>query len=291
MCLWWQNMEFRYCELRQDGRNLYGVAMRYGSEARIYGQRERFTPGAFGQVASLDVRLNVQHNRERLIARTGGGGLVLTDSPEALTISADLPDTREADDALTLVQKRILRGFSIEFDPVSERLDQGVRVLDRAALSAIGVVDLPAYRDSVAEARSELRRHGDGLIGSIPYNVDETIADSGRVRKRRIKAGAFDFALLDETREITLILGDYSRPLASRLAGSLTVESTADALTFNAASLPDTSYVRDFRTLLAAGSIAPGVVPFYRIPPSDVVTDAVTTEPEEGNPGSEPRRW
>ena len=82
------------------GRTLSGTAIRYGDVARLPWGQERFEPGAFDDVAGADVILNVAHDRGRPIARTGGGGLVLADSADALTIRADLPATREADDAL-----------------------------------------------------------------------------------------------------------------------------------------------------------------------------------------------
>ena len=46
----------------------------------IYDFREEFQAGAFGSVSALDVILNRQHDRRMPLARTGGGGLVLTDS-------------------------------------------------------------------------------------------------------------------------------------------------------------------------------------------------------------------
>ena len=39
--------------------------------------------------------------------------------------------------------------------------------------------------------------------------------------------------------------------------------------------------------LLTAGTIAPGVVAFYRVPPADVVPDAVTIEADPQNPDVE----
>ena len=105
-------MERRFAplEYRGEGRTLEGVAVKYGDTARLPFGSERFEPGAFGDVAGADVILNVQHDRGRPIARTGGG-LVLEDSREALAIRADLPATREADDALELVRAKVLRGL------------------------------------------------------------------------------------------------------------------------------------------------------------------------------------
>ena len=40
--------EFRFCELRSEGRTLAGRAVVYGDIARVGSGGERFLPGAFG---------------------------------------------------------------------------------------------------------------------------------------------------------------------------------------------------------------------------------------------------
>ena len=140
-------------ELRADpdGRTVRGVAVRYGDTATIApGLRERFAPGAFSELAN--VRLNVQHDRGRILSCTGSG-LVLADSPEALRFEAELPDTREAADTLRLIRANILRGASVEFRAVCERLAGRVRVIQQTRLGAIAIVDDPAYSQSHIEAR------------------------------------------------------------------------------------------------------------------------------------------
>ena len=152
--------ERRYIELRHDGRRLTGTAVRYGDTARMPWGRERFEAGAFAPLG--DVILNASHDRARPLARTAGGGLVLDDGPEALTIDATLPETREADDILVLVRNGVMRGLSIEFYPVTESLVDEVRVISRAQLTGIGVVDTPAYSDSEVQARMKM--------APMPYN-------------------------------------------------------------------------------------------------------------------------
>ena len=283
--------ERRYSELRADGRRLSGVVVRYGDIANVGGVRERFMPGAFGPVEALDTILNVQHRRDRPIARTGGGGLDLMDGPDALRMAAELPTTREADDTLELVRTGVLRGLSVEFVSRSERVEGGVRVLARAGLAGLGVVDRPAYPSSTVASRYELRIDGAGLTGAFFYDADTVISDRNEralsVRKQRVAPGAFDFALADPSREVSLLLGrDYSRPLGSRLAGTLELEDTPEALRFNVERLPDTGYVRDFRAQQDAGSAAFGVARLFRMPPPDVVADAVEIVPE--NPADGP---
>ena len=139
------SVERRFCELRVEGegRFLAGTAIRYGDVATLPWGRERFEAGAF-DVRAADVILNAQHDRASPLARTGGG-LMLTDSAAALEIRAELPETRAADDVLALVRAKVLRGLSVEFNAMRERMLGGVRVIERAELRGVSVVDRPAY--------------------------------------------------------------------------------------------------------------------------------------------------
>ena len=149
--------EYRFCEVRREGRILSGQGIVYGDVARVGARAERFLPGAFGaDVGGLDVLLNVQHDRGRVLARTGGGGLTLVDSPTALEVRAELPETRESDDTLALVEAKILRGFSLEFVALRERMEGPTRVIASARLAGLAVVDRPAYQASTISARAEV---------------------------------------------------------------------------------------------------------------------------------------
>jgi HK97 family phage prohead protease len=132
-----------------------------------------------------------------------------------------------------------------------------------------------------AEGRSPVIR------GRFPYGELAVLADRGKVRKERIMPGAFDFTLDDPDLEVNLLFGhDFSRPLASRQAGSLVLKSDNTALSFVAmiaAELLDVSHVRDALALLGAGLVT-GISPGFRVPPPDVVKSE-QLDPEEGNPG------
>ena len=257
---------FRYAAIDADateGRTLVGTLISYGdtSTKNMTGGAERFAPGAFGNVSELDTLLNIQHDRRRLVGRTGGGGLVLTDSPESLQIAATLPETRDGDDALTMVEAGILRGFSMEFLPRRERFDRATRVIEKAGLPSVALVDRPAYDDSII---AEIRQAGEGISGQFNYDQDTVISATGRTRKERISPGAFSYAVRAPDREINLILGDNSRPLASKISGSLILEDTPTALRFRVKQLPRTSYVADFLSMLRAKTVTPGVVPILQ---------------------------
>ena len=146
---------FSPLEIRGEGDGLHGVVMRYGTVAELGGFKERFEPGAFGDVAAADVVCNVQHDRGRPFARTGpGGGLALADSPSELRATLrGYPDTREAADAIALVAGGVLRGFSIEFQVPDggDRFEGTLRTVSRAELVGLAVVDKPAFAASVAK--------------------------------------------------------------------------------------------------------------------------------------------
>ena len=150
--------------LTVEGRRLPGVGIAYGDVATLPFGRETFAPGAFGNIAGADAILNVQHDRNRPIARTPST-LQLVDGPDALRIIAMLPETREADDALTNVRAGVLRGLSLEFRATAAPVIDGVRTVQRAALLGFGLVDTPAYPGSHVEARFEVRQNGEGIEG------------------------------------------------------------------------------------------------------------------------------
>ena len=148
-------LECRAFEIRQQGeRRLTGIAVRYGDTAKLAFGQERFMPGAFGDVKARDVILNRQHQRQLILARTGGGGLSLDDNERRLLVTAELPETREAEDTLKMVQSRLLRGFSIEFRATEERFENRTRIIDRAELVGVAIVDTPAYSDSRVALRA-----------------------------------------------------------------------------------------------------------------------------------------
>lgn len=220
------SVERRYAELRQGpGRTLEGVAVRYGDTARLPWGEERIEPGAFAPIG--DVILNASHDRAAPLARTGAG-LTLGDTVERLAISAELPVTQAADDILALVRAGVMRGLSIEFRAVAERFEGGVRVIERAVLSGIGVVDTPAYPQSEVEAR---RRHGEWrtwVRGGIRYGVEAHCeclgGECNRVLFRPRALGPTDGG------DVLALTGRASEAVGSTRGGTLRLRNTDDAL-------------------------------------------------------------
>lgn len=257
--------EFRYAEVRAEGRTLRGTAMPYGVVSP--GHRERFEPGAFQDLS--DVRLDVMHDRRRIIARTGAG-LELRDSPEALTMVAHLPETREANDALTLVRQKVLRGLSVEFVSIQERYESGIRIIQRAALPALSVVDSGSYPGTAVEARQNERRRRLGTVrGRIPKGRNLSCGcHRGTCSTVNFGRNAFSEALLDDARELLAVRGEFKDGLASRKRGTLQVDDADDALMIWA-TIPDTTAGRDLLEQMTTTNVV--ARPFFDPARSDFV--------------------
>ena len=155
----------RFIDFRYDGdRTVTGTAMPYGDVAELPWGKERFEPQAFGEVNSLDITMNIQHNRDRMVARTGGSGLTLDDSPQALRFNAKLIDDTDGNDAMKKIQGRLIRGVSVEFWPTKYRFeveDPELMIIEAGRTArAWDLVDKPAYPKAMISSRQQLwQRH------------------------------------------------------------------------------------------------------------------------------------
>lgn len=143
-------MELRFCEFRAEGDTLEGVALRYGDEATIGPFRERFEAGSVA--ISPDAIANLQHDRTKPVARIGAG-LEFRDDGTELRAVIQLPDTAFAREARELVNARILRGFSLEFRATEDVWEGKSRSIRKALVTGLGIVDVPAYRQSEIQTR------------------------------------------------------------------------------------------------------------------------------------------
>ena len=141
------DVERRYAEFRatEDGRTLSGRALVYGDVSPQF--QERFVPGAFGSIEP--VPLNLQHDPGMILVNAAG--LALIDSERALEVRATLPPQSAA---VQLVKRGALRGFSIEFHAREERREAGIRVIEKATLTGVALVDDGAYPLSRPEVRA-----------------------------------------------------------------------------------------------------------------------------------------
>ena len=261
--------EVRYAELRAKGRTLRGTAIRYGDIAVFPWGRERIERGAFGTVEALDVMLNQQHDRITPLARTGGGGLFLSDGPEALEIRADLPDTGAANDVLELVRKKVLRGLSIEFHAEAERIEDDLRIIEQAALVGVGVVDRGAYPGSTVEARRRLP--SPPRIATIKSKVPTGKRLSCECCGRVIEHVEFDLDSIVLGDDAVAAAGNYSKAVASTTKGSLRIDPKAKGGPDVEVDIADTLAGREL--LAVAGSVGILVRPYIDQDKAEFIDD------------------
>ena len=141
---------------------------------------------------------------------------------ESLMVKATLPRIPLADHALAEYRAGHLRGFSLEFRAIEETRGDGLRIIQRAELAGIGLVDEPSYRGSQAELRA---RSGRTMRSRIPSEKNLSCRCSGAACKfARFAQGAVDEMLdeaFDRAANTIATWTDYSRPLASVQRGTL----------------------------------------------------------------------
>ena len=172
----------------------------------------------------------MQHDRARIIGRTGAN-LQLLDDSTALRFVAPMGDSPEESGALSQVERGILRGASIEFRSLRERIVDGVRRIQKALLVAVSVVDKGAYPGSLVEARAEVRQGEAGEV-IIEYPLGEdTIESVAAARALYVEEDALDESLLAiaaGAAALTLTLGSsYDRTVASSTNGDLSAEKAS----------------------------------------------------------------
>ena len=147
--------EHLYCavELHADhggpGR-LSGVLVTYGEESRD-SRRHVFKPGALDWPRE-GVTLNRQHNRGEPIAR-----IVPALDGDRVVIDHALPDTRAGRDAAVEVRSGLMTGLSAEVHVERDRMDSGRRLIERATLAGVGLVDRAAFTGSTVTVHGAQR--------------------------------------------------------------------------------------------------------------------------------------
>ena len=205
-------------EFRFSGRTLTGPAVHYNERAQD--RNEMFQVGAFAPLGDVD--LNLQHDGERIVATTRDGSLRLHDTAEALHVEADL----RADSAeLRLVQRRALRGLSVEFRAIEEQNRGGLRVLTRAALPAVGLVDEGSYRTTV-----ELRQFENAWLTAIVPTASALSCECSGPSCDSVLFEPDSFALDDGGDILAFGGGGAQHILGSLNRGTLLVEMTDDGL-------------------------------------------------------------
>ena len=214
-------------ELRVEGRKLSGTVMHYNAISPSH--RERFEPGSIRLAEA--VHLDLHHDPLKAVAWHPGGGLILTNNREALTMRADLPPLPAADRALAEIRGGQISGLSVEFQSEKETHAGDLRIIEQAVLRGIGIVRSPSYEQSQVEAR---RRKSRGVRN--PWIKSEWKARKAGAcdcqgetcQSVSFEPGAFAEALAGDGE--MLALAGSNRPLASRSKGTLAIRKPTPAI-------------------------------------------------------------
>ena len=141
-------IECREDETRRGPGRLVGRILTYGE--RAIDRNELFVSGALSWPAD-GVILNRQHVRNLPIMR-----VVPIERNGELLIDQPLPDTVAGRDAATEIRSGLLTGLSVSFQAARQSFAGGVRRIQSAALTAVGLVDSPSY-DAPVEVRARTR--------------------------------------------------------------------------------------------------------------------------------------
>lgn len=117
----------------------------------------------------------------------------------------------------------------------------------------------------------EVRSEGGAtrLSGRFPYGAETTL---GEGRRERFASGAFRARVASGETVFLLAGHDPEKPLASTVAGSLTLRDDDEALHIEARVAATTSWAQDALAALAAG-LTKGLSPGFRVPSGgDLVT-------------------
>lgn len=149
-------------EVREDERQIVGVAVPYGVQIRVGRYLETFRPGAFADHPAAP--LTATHPRDAGTLPIGVS-VELRDEPDGLHGVWKISKTSLGDEVLELVRDGAVTGLSVGFVPVTDRWSPDRSQVERvrAALDHVAVVRTPAYPD----ARIAALRAAQGRTGSL----------------------------------------------------------------------------------------------------------------------------
>ena len=141
------SVELMEDESRSSPGRLTGTLMKY--ETRAGDRAELFKSGSL-EWDDAGIVLNEAHDRKQAIIR-----VVPENRNDEVILDFQLPDTARGRDAATSIRNKTLRGLSVEFRAVSEKMINGIRIITKAALLGAGLVDNPAYSQATVSVRNK----------------------------------------------------------------------------------------------------------------------------------------
>jgi hypothetical protein len=147
-------------QVRAEGNTVRGHAAVFNVLSEdLGGFRERVLPGAFSGVLDADVRLLVNHDPDRILARTKSKTLRISQDDQGLAFEAELPDTSYARDLRESIRRRDVDGASFRFVVGEETWAGDVREIRSVReLHDLTIATVPAYPDTSIELRARAPR-------------------------------------------------------------------------------------------------------------------------------------
>jgi hypothetical protein len=156
--LGFESAEFRFAD--GDKRTLEGYASIYGVSYDLGRFDEVVETGAFSRAINegQDVRALIDHDPARIIGRTKNGTLEMREDNKGLFTRIHLPDTQEARDLATLVERGDLDamsfGFTVKGDRWEKNEGRNTRYISDVDIFDISVVAFPASPTTSVALRS-----------------------------------------------------------------------------------------------------------------------------------------
>ena len=150
-------------EIREEQRQIVGVAVPYGVQIRVGRYLETFRPGAFAGTDSTPITATHPRTASELPI---GVSVELHDQPDGLHGVWRISKTSLGDEVLELVRDGAVTGLSIGFIPVTDRWSPDRSRVERvrAALDHVAVVRTPAYPDARIAALRAAQDHTGPLL-------------------------------------------------------------------------------------------------------------------------------
>ena len=130
------------------------------------GFREKIASGAFRKtLKEADVRALFNHDPNVVLGRIGAGTLSLREDDKGLWMEIEPPDTAQARDLVTLIERGDVDQASFAFRVVKDtwKHEQGekpIRTLDEVQLFDVSPVTYPAYPQTSVDVRSQMTEDG-----------------------------------------------------------------------------------------------------------------------------------
>ena len=166
--LGFDSAEFRFAD--GDKRTLEGYASMFGNAYDLGRFDEVVEAGAFSRALTeeQDVRAFIDHDPSRVIGRTKNGTLELREDEKGLHTRIELPDTQEARDLATLVERGDLDamsfGFTVKADRWQKIEGRNTRFIEDVDLFEVSVVSFPANPDTAVALRSLKDKEDNDII-------------------------------------------------------------------------------------------------------------------------------